>query len=268
MFSLTGYCRCDQDTVIHRLDPWTKLVIFFSLVGSIMFLATPTVIFFQVVFLLITARLARVSLLYLLSRLRFLLWFFLMGNLFYFFFTPGQVLLTIPWLRLHLTQEGLTKGVMVMFQVCLMASAAFLVLQTTSLLKLLRSFQCLLYPLFKMGREVPDLSLMMMLSFQFVPFFLAEGKRIIEIQWRRGGCLKGGGIFGRLKQLVPMLVPLFLALQRKSQTLSLAIELRGYTGQVNEHYFYFPHFQLRDLAAFLITTLSLFGLVLAVKYRL
>jgi len=215
MFPFNYYCNDDKESVIHFLDPWTKLVILFGVFVFIFFFTSPATLICLFILLLIVAKIAKIPLGYMVYRLKFLFWFFIIGNLFYFFFTPGRVLYHIPWAHLSLTWEGLAKGLTLIFQLCLIATASFLVLSTTSTVKLIKSVQSIFYPFF-----------------QFIPIVLAEGKRIIHIQMMRGAGVQEKGLLAYTKNLVHLVIPIFLALVRKAHTLALAIELRGYTGQV------------------------------------
>ena len=116
MFSFNYYCNADRDSVIHFLDPWTKLVILFGIFIFIFSFTSPRVLICLFILLLLVARIAKIPLGYMVYRLKFLFWFFIIGNLFYFFFTPGRVLYYIPWAHLSLTQEGLVKGLTLIFQ--------------------------------------------------------------------------------------------------------------------------------------------------------
>ena len=57
----------------------------------------------------------------------------------------------------------------------------------------------------------------------------------------RGGNFQEKGVLTYTKNLVHLVIPIFLALVRKAHTLALAIELRGYTGQVGRQQFYLPN---------------------------
>ena len=110
MFLFNYYCNADQESIIHFLDPWTKLLILCGIFVFIFSFTSPGILICLFISLFIVARLAKIPAGYMIYRLKFLIWFFIIGNLFYFFFTPGRVLYQIPWVHLSLTYEGLTKG--------------------------------------------------------------------------------------------------------------------------------------------------------------
>ncbi|MEW6380431.1 MAG: energy-coupling factor transporter transmembrane component T [bacterium] len=262
MFSIGCYNQADRESVLDRLDPWTKLVILFGFFGVVFFYPSPGILLCTGISLVLSAKVGKISIGYLIHRLKFLLWFFIFGNLFYFFFTPGRILYQIPGLGLTVTQEGVRKGLTLIAQLCLMATASFLLLGTTSTVKLIKCVQCIFYPLYRLGIAVPDITLMMVMSLRFIPVLLSEGKRITQIQMSRAGYAGEEGLIGYAKNLVPLISPIFLSTVRKAQILALAIEQRGYTGEVSRQHFYFPRLHRRDVAALVLAGLFLAGLIL------
>ncbi|MGA1875825.1 MAG: energy-coupling factor transporter transmembrane component T family protein [bacterium] len=256
----------DRESIIHLLDPWTKLLIWFGMSGFIFTFESLPVFICLGMLLLMVAGMAGIPLLYMAGRLKYLLWFFIMGNLFYLFFTPGQVIYQLPWLGLTMTREGAVQAFITVLQLSLMTCAAFLVLQTTSQVKLAKSVQSIFYPLFRLGVPVPDISLMMIISLQFIPILLAEGKRIIQMQMMRKGESQEKKLLSYAGNLVPLVVPLILALVRRTQTLAMAIELRGYSGHIERHHFYLPRWHRRDVVAFLLAGLCMGGLMVGIEY--
>ncbi|MEW5804022.1 MAG: energy-coupling factor transporter transmembrane component T [bacterium] len=253
----------DRESILYRLDPWTKLVILFEICGVVFFIPSTGFLVCIALFLLISAKIGKISITYLVSRLKFLLWFFIFGNLFYFFFTPGRVLYHIPGLGLTLTQEGVEKGLTLIVQLCLLATASFLLLRTTSTVKLVKCVQSIFYPFYRLGIHVPDITLMMVMSLRFIPVLLSEGKRIAQIQMLRAGeCAREKGLFRYARNLVPLITPIFLSTMRKAQILALAVEQRGYTGEVTRQHFYLPELHRRDIAALCLVGIFLGGLIL------
>ena len=266
MFPIDRSDGADRESVLYLLDPWTKLIILFEIFAVVFLFPSPGILAGAGVFLLLSAKIGKISISYLIHRLKFLLWFFIFGNLFYFFFTPGRVLYQVPWLGLTLTQEGVNKGLTLIAQLCLIASASFLLLSTTSTIKLIKCIQCIWYPFYRMGIHVPDITLMMVMSLRFIPVLLSEGKRITQIQMLRGGYAGEKGLFNYAGSLVPLITPIFLSTLRKAQILALAVEQRGYTGEVTRQHFYLPRLRLRDGVTLLLAGLFLGGLILRCKW--
>jgi len=75
--------------------------------------------------------------------------------------------------------------------------------------------------------------------------------------------VKTGGASCR-KQVVHShpITDIFLSTLRKAQVLALAIEQRGYTGEVTRQHFYLPQLHRRDAMTLLLVGLFLGGLIL------
>ncbi len=224
--------------------------------------AKPLLLAILLFYLIVVIKMAKMSLFYVFYRLRFLVWFFVFGAFFYTFFTPGRIFFSLPGFHLFLTWEGLHKGLVIFMQLSLMATASFIVFQTTSTVKLVKSLQSIFYPFFRLGVKVPDITLMLMITLQFIPILLAEGKKIIHIQMIRLGPPKGKGWIKYVKNVVPLVIPLFHMLIRRVHTLALAIELRGYTGETGRQQFYLPRIHKGDMIAFLVTGFYMCGLLI------
>lgn len=67
------------------------------------------------------------------------------------------------------------------------------------------------------------------LSFRLVIVFIAAGFTIVEAQKVRGNTVERGSIIKRIKAYAPLLVPLILNGIKKAETLSLALESKGFS---------------------------------------
>jgi energy-coupling factor transport system permease protein len=66
------------------------------------------------------------------------------------------------------------------------------------------------------------------LALRWVPEIYATALRVKEAQEARGLDLTGGAPWTRLKNHLPLLVPIFLLTLRRSQTMAWALEARGF----------------------------------------
>ena len=72
--------------------------------------------------------------------------------------------------------------------------------------------------------------MMMSIALRFIPILLEETDKIMKAQMARGADFESGGMMKRIKSLVPLLVPLFVAAFRRANDLALAMEARCYRG--------------------------------------
>lgn len=67
------------------------------------------------------------------------------------------------------------------------------------------------------------------LSFRLVLIFVSTGFTIVEAQKVRGNDTEKGGFFTRIRSFAPLLIPLILNGIKKAETLSLALESKGFS---------------------------------------
>ena len=72
--------------------------------------------------------------------------------------------------------------------------------------------------------------MMMSIALRFIPILLEETDKIMKAQMARGADFESGSIIKRAKNLVPLLVPLFISAFRRANDLAMAMEARCYRG--------------------------------------
>lgn len=96
-------------------------------------------------------------------------------------------------------------------------------LTITSPLELSDLFLSLFRPLRRIGVRVEEMSLVVMVTFSFIPLFFIESERIRLAQAVRGGFKEG---FGMVRQVVPLLVPLVIGIFRRAEEIEYALKVR------------------------------------------
>ena len=95
--------------------------------------------------------------------------------------------------------------------------------------EILEGLEKLLFPLKYMGVPVRHVSLVVGIIFRFVPLLAEEAALIIKIQLIRGGLGETKGMIGRIKILIPLVVPLILRTLKKASILAEALNARYYS---------------------------------------
>ena len=105
-----------------------------------------------------------------------------------------------------------------------------LVSAVISATEIINGLEGLLSPLNRIGLPVQDFVLMVQVTLHFIPFLAQAAERIAKAQASRGADwgTHSGGIFQRVRQVLPLIVPLFLTSLRRAENLALAMEARGY----------------------------------------
>ena len=244
------------DSVIHKLDPRTKIAMMILyiamtfLVKDIWFLTIPFVYLV----------LAGISLRYILNSLkpiRFLLVLMFLLNL---FFTKGETV----WLDLRfwqLTGEAVLQSFFLSIRIVLLVAGASMLTLTTSPIALTDGLEKLLTPLKIFHFPAHELAMMMTIALRFVPTLMDESEKIRNAQMSRGADFESGNVFKRVKSMIPILIPLFVSSFRKADDLAIAMESRCYHGGDGRTRMHQLKFRKEDLFAILITLLFVAALI-------
>ena len=101
---------------------------------------------------------------------------------------------------------------------------------TTSPIVLTDGIEALLSPFRVIDVPAHELAMMMTIALRFIPTLMEETDRIIKAQTARGADFSGGNLLVRAKNMLPILVPLFISAFRRADDLAVAMEARCYRG--------------------------------------
>ena len=215
-------------TIVHRLDPRTKLVSVILYIVAL-FLAngwiSNAVMVFTLFFCVALSRIPPKALFKGLKPLIFIVVFTGLLNLFY---TDGRTL--VQFWKLRITYEGLQRSVFMVLRIILLVSGTFLLTYTTSPLAITDGLENLLSPLKRLKVPVHELAMMMSIALRFIPTLIEETDKIMSAQKARGADFETGSLVQRAKALLPVLVPLFVSAFRRADELATAMECRCYHG--------------------------------------
>ena len=211
----------EGDGFFHRLSPAAKnLAVFIGFVPPIL-LTDALPMGALLAFWLLTA--AAAGALANLWRLRALAAIvFLMSLLMWpIFRASGPVLVQAG--PVAVTEGGLLFGLTAGFRLLCFLLAALVLLSTTTIEAFTRG-------LVRLG--VPyRVAFALTLAFRLVPLFLESGRTIVAAQKSRGLDLESGGPIARARKHVPVLVPILLTAIRRADSMSIALEARGFGAQ-------------------------------------
>ena len=101
----------------------------------------------------------------------------------------------------------------------------------------------------------------MSIALRFIPTLLDETDKIMKAQQARGADFETGNILHRAKQMIPILVPLFISAFRIAQDMALAMEARCYRGGEGRTSMNEMRFRKRDYITAVILLLFAAGIV-------
>ena len=214
------------DTVVHRLDPRTKLIVVVLYIialfnakgwGAYLLLLAVTGICMAV---------SHISPRNIFKGLKPMLFIIALTALLNIFYTQGTPIRE-GWI---ITWEGLERAVKMMLRITLLIVGTFLLTYTTSPMALTDGLELLLKPLNRLNVPVHEITLMMSMALRFIPTLIEETDKIMSAQKARGADFETGNLIERAKALLPILVPLFVSAFRRADELAIAMESRCYHG--------------------------------------
>lgn len=216
-------------SVIHRLDPRTKLIMLVVYIVAL-FLAGSWVSYgLMFLFLAAVIWMSTIPLKSILRGMKPLVMILIFTGVLNLFFTQEGEVIFHFWI-LTMTTGGLARAVMMMSRILMLITGTFLLTYTTSPIALTDGLESLMKPLKKVGVPVHELSMMMCIALRFIPTLIEETDKIMCAQKARGADFETGSLMDRAKALIPILVPLFISAFRRADELATAMECRCYQG--------------------------------------
>ena len=218
------------DSLLHRLDPRTKIVLLFVFLAAIFVFDSPLAYAALTAFTAALIAVSRVPLLLMLKALKPLSWIIAFTFVIHLVSTPGDAFFHV-WL-FDFTWQGAAKGFFIALRLALLILLSALLTYTTSPLALTDALETLMQPAKRVGVPAHEIAMMMTIALRFVPTLIEEADKIMKAQQARGADLTEGSVIERVKGFVPVLVPLFISAFRRADDLALAMEARCYRGGV------------------------------------
>ena len=250
------------NTVVHRLDPRTKLLLIVVFIAAL-FVAGGWISYAVVT--LATAACMMLSHIRpgsIFKGLKPMLIIIVITALLNLFYTGGTPILP-GW---RVTWEGVERAVQMMLRIVLLICGTFLLTYTTSPIALTDGMEMLFAPLKKIKIPVHELTLMMSMALRFIPTLIEETDKIMSAQKARGADFETGRLTQRAKALLPILVPLFVSAFRRADELAVAMESRCYHGGEGRTRMKVLRFARRDFAALAIGAAYLAGLIVMRRF--
>ena len=216
------------NSIIHRLDPRTKIISVFALMILIFVAEGAAAYTFLSVVTCALVLVSKIPPLTVLKSLKPISWIILFTLLIHLFTHEGEVLAEIFIFKI--TDEGIKFGVLISLRLVLLIIFSSLLTFTTSPIQLTDALEKLLSPLKKIGVPAHEFAMMMTIALRFIPTLIEELDKIIKAQKSRGVDFDAGNFVQRLKNFVPVLVPLFISSFRRADELAMAMEARCYKG--------------------------------------
>ena len=237
-------------SVLHRLDPRTKLFGTMVFIISLFVADSIWAYLAATVFLAAAIKISHVPFRFMVRGLKDIIFLLLISVSFNLFLTQGEVLFQLWFLKV--TKEGLkTAGFMGVRLIYLVVGSSVMTLTTTPN-ELTDGLEKSLGFLKKIGLPVHEVSMMMSIALRFIPILVEETDKIMKAQMARGADFESGNIIQRAKNMIPLLVPLFISAFRRATDLAMAMEARCYRGGEGRTKMKPLHYAKRDGVTYLV----------------
>ena len=272
MNNLTFGRYSPYDTIVHRLDPRTKIMMMILLMVTI-FLKIPTwsttliltglILLFLIVIMLIS----RIRVRDLFKSLSAMWFMILLLIVVYVFipnpnYNPDHIAFKIGTYGVN--YDAFYQGGYIILRLVLMVMLTMILTSTTKPMDLTYALEWYMTPLKLVRFPVHIVAMTLSIALRFIPTLLDETNRIIKAQASRGVDYNSMNPFKKIRSLLSLIIPLFVSAINRSEELSNAMEARGYDPYGKRSKYRKLSFSWLDLAGFILVLL-IFGGILTLR---
>lgn len=216
---------------LHQMDARAKLIFTFMFVVTIFLANNITTYGVLTLFVIGILFLSRVSMGYLVSSFKPLIWILLFTFVLQILTNKtGTVVFRLFWFDIY--DGGIQLGIFMSIRFFLLIAVTTLLTLTTTPIEITDGIETLFGPLKKIKVPVHEVALMLSISLRFIPTLIEETNKIAKAQMARGVDFTEGRLKERIQSVVALLVPLFVNSFKRAEDLAIAMESRGYRGGV------------------------------------
>ena len=251
------------NSLVHKLDPRLKIITMIFFIITLFFVDTYLPYVFIVIYLLLIIKVADIPFKIVLKGLRPLKWILIITFIINLFFIQGEEVFRLGFISI--TKEGIDTAIKMAIRLILLVLGTSLLTLTTSPIEMTDGIEELLKPLTKIGVPAHEIAMMMTIALRFIPTLIEETDKIMKAQMARGADFESGNIINRAKNLVPLLVPLFINSFRRADDLATAMEARCYRGGEGRTKFRELKLTKADYITFFLN-IVFFGIIIVWRY--
>lgn len=216
------------DSLIHKMDPRVKLA------GTMIYLITLFTMkgipgfLLVTIFLISMIKMSKVPFSFMVKGLKAIVVLLLLTSVFNLFLTAGIPIAS--WWIFTITKEGLKNAILMTVRLIYLILGTSVMTLTTTPNQLTDGLEKSLKPFEKIKVPVHEIAMMMSIALRFIPILMEETDKIMRAQMARGADFEHGNLIRKAKNMVPLLVPLFISAFRRANDLAMAMEARCYQG--------------------------------------
>ncbi|HEY8424295.1 MAG TPA: energy-coupling factor transporter transmembrane component T [Clostridia bacterium] len=269
-------------SIIHEMDPRSKILISLIYMVSIFFINTYTVYIITFLILFITVLLSKVPIRLILKSVKPIIFLIIFTAIINLFLTPlenkpysvnlyfkqwtvNNIIFQVKWgsFRFGLTWTGVNNALKMALRLILLVMGPSLLTLTTTPVNLTDGVESLMSPLKIIKFPVHELALIMSITLKFIPNIIEETDKIMMAQRARCADFDSGNLFKKAKALLPVIIPLFVSSLRRAEELAYAMDSRCYRGSKGRTKMKELKFKFADYAALVLAAGFMFFILMA-----
>jgi len=238
-------------SIIHRLDPRSKILGYATLILALTLSKYIPGLLAAVILIMLLLLISKVPITYALRGLLPPLPFIALLAILQLFITPhpsGDRLL-FSYGILSISATSLRFAILLLIRFTGLILLLTLASVTLSTLEMIHGLDLLLKPLNKIGIRTDSVAMVVQIMLRFIPFLAINAEKIAKSQASRGAEWDSskGGVIRRVRQILPLIIPLFSVSLQQADTLANAMLARGYGSNVHRTGLYEVRFTWMDL---------------------
>lgn len=248
------------NSVIHRLDPRTKLLFTVVFIVTV-FLANNFIsLFFCLLLSAVVIGLSKIPVKTVIKGLKPILLIIVITSILQIAYVETGVVLIAVW-KIKITSGGVLTAVFMALRISLLIVMSTMLTYTTSPTALTNGLDRVFAPLKKLGIDFHTVTMIMTIALRFIPTLIEEVDKIMSAQKSRGASFDQGNLMKRAKALIPLFIPLLFNSIRRAYELANAMTCRCYNGGVGKTTMNALKFSIRDYMTLLVMAFLIAGII-------
>ncbi len=247
-------------SVIHRLDPRTKLLFTVVFIVTVFLSNNFISLFFCLLISAVVIGLSKIPVKTVIKGLKPILLIIVITSILQIAYVETGVVLIAVW-KIKITSGGVLTAVFMALRISLLIVMSTMLTYTTSPTALTNGFDRVFAPLKKLGIDFHTVTMIMTIALRFIPTLIEEVDKIMSAQKSRGASFDQGNLMKRAKALIPLFIPLLFNSIRRAYELANAMTCRCYNGGVGKTTMNALKFSIRDYMSILVMAFLIAGII-------
>lgn len=241
------------NSIIHKLDPRTKLIAMIMIVVTIFIDVGFTGYLIIAVVVFGSVFLSKIPVKMILSALKpmmFMMVFLFVINI--FVFQTGNLLFQFWIFKIY--DGAIRQTLYIIIRLVLLITTTTILTVTTKPLDLTLGLELLLKPLGVIKFPVHEFAMMISIALRFIPTIIEEALKIMKAQESRGVDFASGSLKEKLSTILSLIIPLFASAFQRAEDLANSMEARGYDPQAQRTRYRVLKFHFIDFVTMLFVS--------------